>query len=279
MMTTVTISIQENPPSQKDEQRKRERQFSAILPHDMPSGSRRQGTVWWKAWLPSVFIILMPLAFSGYCWFDSLSNLRPKNQTKTFVRLPIVAPAVSPATSKVPSKPSAHTVPEILAHHIDSREKGGEVPPETQTEPPQLTEEPKPALLHNNTLFNQALALQKDGRLEDAKKAYEDCLERSPHLVSALNNLGVIYIQEKNYSESKRVLETAISANIAYADPYYNLACLYALQNDVKQGLHYLKRAIAADASIRQRAMDDQDLESLRGHVEYQAILRSGTNP
>ena len=103
---------------------------------------------------------------------------------------------------------------------------------------------------------------------------YEAALERSPNLVSALNNLGTIHIGERDYSQAHTVLEKATLADPSYADPYYNLACLYALQTDVEQSLFYLKKAIAADDTVRDRAQGDKDLENLRGHVEYERIIK-----
>ena len=102
---------------------------------------------------------------------------------------------------------------------------------------------------------------------------YEAALERSPNLVSALNNLGTIHIGEKDYAQAHSVLEKATLADPSYADPYYNLACLNALQTNVEQSLFYLKKAIAADDTVRDRAKGDIDLANIQGHVEYERIV------
>ncbi|GAI35587.1 unnamed protein product, partial [marine sediment metagenome] len=49
-------------------------------------------------------------------------------------------------------------------------------------------------------------------------------------------NLGVIYIQEGSYSEARKSLENAIQLKPEYVDPYYNLACLYAIKGEVRNG-------------------------------------------
>jgi tetratricopeptide (TPR) repeat protein len=130
---------------------------------------------------------------------------------------------------------------------------------------------------HDNsaTLYSQALALQKEGRLQEARKLYEAALQRSPRLVSALNNLGAIYIKEKNVAAARRVFEKAIRIDANYVDPYYNLACLHALQNDVGRSLFYLKKAVSVDEAARKWAETDEDLLNLRGHIQYEKIVKS----
>jgi tetratricopeptide (TPR) repeat protein len=124
-----------------------------------------------------------------------------------------------------------------------------------------------------STLYSEALTLQKEGRLDDGKKLYEAALVRSPDHVSALNNLGTIYIKEKNYAKASEMFKKAVRIDPGYVDPYYNLACLYALQNDVDRSLFYLKKAISVDEAVREWASIDKDLKNLYGHTEYEKII------
>jgi hypothetical protein len=48
---------------------------------------------------------------------------------------------------------------------------------------------------------------------------------------------------------------------------------LNALQTNVERSLFYLKKAIAADDTVRHRAKGDTDLAYIRGHVEYEKIV------
>ncbi|MBW2109371.1 MAG: tetratricopeptide repeat protein [Deltaproteobacteria bacterium] len=123
-------------------------------------------------------------------------------------------------------------------------------------------------------LYRQALALQRQGKLQQAVKLYKAALQGSPELVSALNNLGVIYIRQKNPAEARRVLEMAIRKDSRFVDPYYNLACLYAQQKDIGRSLFYLKKAISVNHHARQWAATDEDLKNLRGNVEYERIIK-----
>ena len=128
-------------------------------------------------------------------------------------------------------------------------------------------------------LYSRGLALQKKGLLQEAKELYEAALEISPDLVSALNNVGVIYIKEKNYGAASKALEKALKITPNHVDSYYNLACLYALQKDVGRSLSYLKKTVAVDDAARRWAMIDEDLTNLHGHSEYEEIVRETKSP
>jgi tetratricopeptide (TPR) repeat protein len=238
------------------------------------SGSRRSVSA--KPWFLSVFIILVAVAFSGYSWLDALARFRGDDDGKTFVRRAIVNAPASLPTPKV-SQETLNTIASKAPPYQMAREKPKETSPNNATEQqkkaPQASPDPNPWPLKETTLFSQALALHKDGRLQEAKKLYEAALERSPNLVSALNNLGTIHIGEKDYAQAHKVLEKAALADPTYADPYYNLACLNALQTNVQKSLFYLKKAIAADDTVRDRAKGDIDLANIQGHVEYERIV------
>jgi len=148
-----------------------------------------------------------------------------------------------------------------------------------ETQKPQQGSATKPNPEKATTLYSQALALQRKGSLQQAKKLYEAALEISPNLVSALNNIGVIYMKEKNYGAARGVLEKAVKIKPNYVDPYYNLACLYALQKNVDRSLSYLRKTVSVDEAARRWARTDGDLENLHGHSEYEKIVRETKSP
>jgi tetratricopeptide (TPR) repeat protein len=276
IIATVTIVVQENPQGQGDEWPTRAPALSAGNPSAPSSTSGSSRSVSAKPWFLSVFIILVAVAFSGYSWLDALARFRGDDEGKTFVRRAIANAPVSLPTPKV-SQQTLNTMASEAPSYKMAREQPKGASPNHTTEQekkaPQASPDPNPRPLKKTTLFSQALALHKDGRLQEAKKMYEAALERSPNLVSALNNLGTIHIEEKDYAQAHRVLEKATLADPTYADPYYNLACLNALQTNVAQSLFYLKKAIAADHTVRDRAKGDLDFANIRGHVEYEKMV------
>jgi len=120
--------------------------------------------------------------------------------------------------------------------------------------------------------YERARYFQKIGRLKEARRLYTQVLMIEPGNVSVLNNLGVIYIQERNYSEARNSLESAIRLKPEYVDPYYNLACLHAFNGNVLKSLENLKKAISLDKSVREWARKDIDLQDLRGVPEFEEI-------
>jgi tetratricopeptide (TPR) repeat protein len=113
----------------------------------------------------------------------------------------------------------------------------------------------------------------KAGRLKDARRLYEETLSIAPDYVEALNNLGVIYIHDKDYPAARSSFEKAIRLRPGYVDPYYNLACLYAIKGEVSEGLAYLEKAVSLDKSVRGWARNDADLEAIRGTPEFEEIM------
>ena len=120
--------------------------------------------------------------------------------------------------------------------------------------------------------YERARYFQKIGRLKEAQRLYKQALMLDPVNVSVLNNLGVIYIQERNYLKARDSLENAIRLKPEYVDPYYNLACLYAFKGNVMKSLENLKKAISLDKLVREWARKDIDLQNLRGLPEFEEI-------
>ena len=123
-------------------------------------------------------------------------------------------------------------------------------------------------------IYDRAGALQKSGHLHDAKQLYQDILKLDPGYPDALNNLGVIYIYEKNYTAAQINFEKAIRLKPESVDPYYNLSCIYAAKGDIKQAVEYLKKAYSLDANVKKWASTDIDLKVLWEEPDYKEIIK-----
>jgi tetratricopeptide (TPR) repeat protein len=121
------------------------------------------------------------------------------------------------------------------------------------------------AAVNAKDLYERAMRLQKSGRLRDARSFYRKALALDPQNVKAVNNIGVSFLQERNFTEARKSFEDAMRLQPDYVDPYYNLACLYTMQGDTKKGLEYLRRAVSLDGSAGEWARNDGDLKALRG--------------
>jgi len=142
--------------------------------------------------------------------------------------------------------------------------------------PPKPSPPPASAPKHRvdaEALYRVAKNHHKNGRLKPARVFYEKALRADPGNVTALNNLGVILMTEGDYSGARSKFEKAIRLNPGYVDPCYNLACLFAVTDQPRQGLNYLKRAVSLDPRVKAWALKDTDLEKLHNQPEFEEIV------
>ena len=251
---------------------------SSFLAQQGSGGKRRRFP------LAPVLVACIAVGFSAYSWISSIDTLSGQRQGDTRIYKAISTPPAVPAPSPSPSPRERQRAG---LNPIQPRESGGMKTPAT---PPPVAPEKNARALATpiqpapksrpeldeppGVLYDRALAFQKDGNLADAKRLYEAILDKSPRKVSALNNLGAIYLKEGNPSRARVFFEKAIRIDPTFVDPFYNLACLHSTQKDVKRSLFYLKKAVSLDNEARQWAKADKDLENLRGHREYEQIVQ-----
>jgi tetratricopeptide (TPR) repeat protein len=133
--------------------------------------------------------------------------------------------------------------------------------------------EEKDNTLDRKELYEKALSLYNAGKLKEAKKVYEAVVALDPGYIEALNNLGIIYIHEKDFSTAKETFEKAVRLKPSYVESYYNLACLYTIKGDIDQGLKYLEKAISLGRHVKEWAINDSDLKGLRASDEFKRMV------
>jgi tetratricopeptide (TPR) repeat protein len=143
-----------------------------------------------------------------------------------------------------------------------------------------MPENPKPEvhsgsedLVQARECYERARGFHRIGRLEDARRLYQKTLMLDPGSIYAMNNLGVLYMQDKRYAEAQNNFEHAIRQKPDYVDPYYNLSCLHALKGETMKSLDHLKKAVSLDGSVREWARKDRDLQELRREPRFQEII------
>ena len=144
------------------------------------------------------------------------------------------------------------------------------------TEPARSKVTPRPKRVDSpDQWYEKARAFHKRGRLEAARRLYEKALSVDPARVDALNNLGVIQLQEGDYAAARTSFMEAIRIQPNYVDAHYNLACLNALGGEASQGLFHLRKAVEVDAAVKDWARSDADLDNLRGLPGFAEIVGS----
>lgn len=71
--------------------------------------------------------------------------------------------------------------------------------------------------------LEDVIQLHQAGRLEEAKRGYQQILEQSPDFAAVHNNLGTIYFRQNQFKEAVSAYQAAIECQPDYIDAYYNL--------------------------------------------------------
>ncbi|HNQ02291.1 MAG TPA: tetratricopeptide repeat protein [Syntrophales bacterium] len=122
-------------------------------------------------------------------------------------------------------------------------------------------------------LFQAGLRRQQAESLPEAEALYRRAVEADPKNLSALNNLGVICMSQGRDREAIDLFTRLIDVKGDWADPYYNLACLYSRQGDIPKSLWHLRVALWMNRDLKGWAKSDPDLEPLRSRPEYDKIV------
>lgn len=93
------------------------------------------------------------------------------------------------------------------------------------------------------------------GNLADAKKIYEEILEKHPDNPLALNNLGAIYVRERDYQRALNCLERALPKARGYKVLVNRLCdvdgvCLAFRPASVEYGTHDLEPLITVNIEM-----------------------------
>ncbi|MGH9395948.1 MAG: tetratricopeptide repeat protein [Terriglobia bacterium] len=86
--------------------------------------------------------------------------------------------------------------------------------------------------------------------IDEAKLDYERALRIKPHYPEAMNNLGTIYYEKKNYKEAEKLYRRALKSMPRSATFYNNLGAAYFAQGKFRQGAEAYRAAFAIDPAI-----------------------------
>ena len=122
---------------------------------------------------------------------------------------------------------------------------------------------------------NRGLALASLGRLEEAIASYDKALEIKPDYHEAWNNRGIALGNLGRLEEAIASYDKALEIKPDDDATFYNKACCYALQSQIDQAIQNLQQAINLNPDeYREMAKTDSDLDSLRSHTRFQALIQ-----
>ena len=135
-----------------------------------------------------------------------------------------------------------------------------------------------PEMREADVRYQEALIAQRAGDLRRAEEIYEKVLAVDSGHVRTLNNLGVIYMGQKKREKAIAVFGRAVVLKKDYVDPYYNLACLYAQENEIGESIWYLKVAAAIDGDVMNWVKKDADMKNVAASPEFKKIMEGQKN-
>jgi tetratricopeptide (TPR) repeat protein len=121
--------------------------------------------------------------------------------------------------------------------------------------------------------YTEALNAQRRGDHRKAEILYQQALTLNPDHVRALNNLGVLAMEQKKKGQAVALFNRAIVLKQDYVDPYYNLACLYARADEIEESLRYLKIAMAINGDVKNWLEKDADMKSVVTSAAFKKIM------
>lgn len=121
-------------------------------------------------------------------------------------------------------------------------------------------------------LMEQAQEQLAEGRFEQARKLFQQALQKDPKLGEAYNGVGVTYYARNAFEDAIDWYKRGLEAAPGFGDLYYNLACGYALVGKKTHALRYLKLAAAKGFTEVAALDEDHDLDTLREEPEFKAI-------
>jgi tetratricopeptide (TPR) repeat protein len=142
-------------------------------------------------------------------------------------------------------------------------------PREERVAPPGVSEKQADV----GVLYQKALGYQQKNDFDKAERLYRNILKRDPEFITALNNLGVIYMVKKRDEEAKAMFEKAIEHSGDYVDPYYNLGCIYSKRGDLSKSIDYLKKAVQLNNSVKNFVKNDKDFANVSSLEEFKEIV------
>ena len=105
------------------------------------------------------------------------------------------------------------------------------------------------------THFGQAVQAQHDENLPLAESEYKLVISRNPQLAAAYLNLGIVYHQEKKYSDAVTVLKTAVQLDSHSLGAQLFLGIDEYLTAEFKDAKEHLKRALLVNPRDRQAGL------------------------
>jgi hypothetical protein len=147
-------------------------------------------------------------------------------------------------------------------------ERHGSVPPNQ----PHAT--PAPPAQEAVVFFKGGVQYASRGDYANALKEFKAAEKIAPRFEGLLMNLGVTYLQMKDYVRAAEYLRRAIEQNPRDAAAHYNMACLQARLGQSADAIDSLTAAKKHGMKMTAPVKRDPDLASLRGRRGFETLFQ-----
>lgn len=104
-----------------------------------------------------------------------------------------------------------------------------------------------PENLELDSNYEEGEACYKKGQLDKAEQFYLKAASSHPGDAKIYARLGLLYLQQKNYSDAIEALKVAVKIDKYNPSRHYNLALAYSGNKDVQKAISCVREAITLD--------------------------------
>lgn len=123
-------------------------------------------------------------------------------------------------------------------------------------------------------------------QLNDFDKAFEFLnfsVNKDPEEPFHWFALGFVFYRTGDYDQAIKHYKAAIEASethgtkiAARTSSWYNMACIYSVQNKIAESAHAFRKAVSLDKAYKDDLYEDDELENLRQAMSMEALLGPG---
>ncbi|MBA4366419.1 MAG: hypothetical protein C0403_02140 [Desulfobacterium sp.] len=135
----------------------------------------------------------------------------------------------------------------------------------------QIIQTPKNHLLY----YHLGELYEKKEEVSAAFVQYQKANTLEPFFIPAIQRLAILHAARKEYDQSIFYLKQMIKFQPEVNKHYYNIACIYAKQDNIKESILWLSKAIRRGYSNWQTIKTDPDLKNIRKTKDFKTIMET----
>jgi len=127
--------------------------------------------------------------------------------------------------------------------------------------------------------YSRGNALFNLGTYEEAITSFDNALKSKPDYYEAWNNRGSALFNLGRFEEAIASFDNALKFKPDEANPYFNKACAYALQENIPLTIENLKQAINLNSKYLEMAKTDIDFDKIRHDSRFIDFINQSDSP